>query len=396
MRDFRKMVVGILVCCLSAATFTMPAMAAKKAETRTPISSVSLHVHSDVRAEYDIEAASVSFSTDSSLYTIGAYTWDMKNKEYWELGDEPKVKVEIHARSGYYFYKTTGSSKFQIDGATYGSVKRENDDETLVLTLKLNPVSGTLDATENAEWIGYPIGKGTWDAVPYAGAYELKLYRDGEVIQGIPKVNATTYDFFPFMTQPGTYQFRVRAIPKNTEEEKYVVSGDWVYSEEMTVSHDETYGSENHERREQLTPENLGWEKDSEGWWYRNTDGTYPTNTWQNIDGAWYLFGYDGYILTGWQLKDGHYYFLDSNGKMQTGWLMDNRNWYYLGNDGIMQTGWITVDGKRYYMDPNGSMHKEWLLDNGKWYYLSTEDGSMVKDTYIGGDYLNSEGVLVR
>ena len=56
--------------------------------------------------------------------------------------------------------------------------------------------------------------------------------------------------------------------------------------------------------------------KNSEGWWYRNTDGTYPANTWQMINGAWYLFGYDGYILTGWQLKDGRYYYLDSNGAM--------------------------------------------------------------------------------
>ncbi len=142
-------------------------------------------------------------TTDSNLYTIGAYTWVSGNKEYWEPGDVPKVQIEIHARSGCYFEKTTGAGKFQISGATYGSVKRQNNNETLLLTVKL---------TTGLRHAGYyefrgvgrlSAGKGTWEEVPYAGAYELKLYRDGQMIQGVAKVNATTYDFYPFMTQAG-------------------------------------------------------------------------------------------------------------------------------------------------------------------------------------------------
>ena len=397
MKGFKRMAAGLLALCLSSSLFMGQALAAvKKQETRTPITSVSIRVRSNVQADYDVEASSVNITTDSGQYTIGAYTWDSGKKDYLELGEVPKITVEIHAVSGYYFYKTTGSGKFQIDGAEYSKVKRINDDETLLLTLKLNPVSGELDITDNADWVGYPLGKASWDPVEYAGAYELKLYRNGEQVQGVPKVNATTYDFYPFMTQPGDYYFKVRAIPKNSDEEKYIVSGDWVSSEEISVDSDETYGSDRSERNtDKLDPSQIGWQKNAEGWWYRNPDGSYPANTWKDIDGKRYLFGYDGYIMTGWQRKDGNYYYLDSNGAMQIGWLQDNRKWYYLGGDGVMQTGWITVDGKRYYMDPDGSMHKEWLLDNGTWYYFSPEDGTMVRDAYVGGYYLNQDGIWI-
>lgn len=397
MSGFKRMAAGILVFCLSSSLFMGESLAAvKKPETRTPISSVSIRVRSNVRADYDVEAASVDITTDSGQYTIGAYTWDAGNKDSWDPGEVPKITVEIHAVSGYYFYKTTGAGKFQIDGAEYSKVKRVNDDETLLLTLKLNPVSGELDITENAEWVGYPLGKASWEPVEFAGAYELKLYRNGEAVQGVPKVNATTYDFYPFMTQAGDYYFKVRAIPKNSDEEKYIVSGDWVSSEETSIDADETYGSDRSDRRnDKLDPSKIGWQKNSEGWWYRNADGSYPANTWKDIDGKRYLFGYDGYILTGWQRKDGNYYYLDSNGAMQIGWLQDNRKWYYLGGDGVMQTGWITVGGNRYYMDPDGSMHKEWLLDNGAWYYFKPEDGTMLRDAYVEGYYVNPDGVWV-
>lgn len=126
------------------------------------ITSVSIRVRSDVQADYELNEATVYAATDSNLYTTGAYKWVTKNKEYWEPGDEPKVQIEIHARSGYYFNRVTGPSKFQIDGATYASVKRTNNDETLLLTVKLTPASGTLEIPESVEWMGVSSGKATW------------------------------------------------------------------------------------------------------------------------------------------------------------------------------------------------------------------------------------------
>lgn len=396
---WKKAAAALGIWAVLTAVFPAVSIAAVKTETRTPITSVSLKVRSDVQADYELNEATVYATTDSSLYTIGAYKWAAKNnKDYWEPGDEPKVQIEIHARSGYYFNRTTGPSKFQIDGATYKSVKRTNNDETLLLTVLLTPASGTLEIPDTAEWMGYPPGKATWAQVPYAGAYELKLYRNGQMVQGIPKVIATNYDFYPLMTTAGTYQFRVRAIPKDTEETAYITSSDWVYSDELDIDADEVCTLSGGavggpDKADALTPSQLGWIKDDEGWWYRNTDGTYPIGTWKNIDGRWYLFDFSGYMLTGWQQKDGNYYFLDMNGIMQTGWLQDSRKWYYLGNDGIMYKGWLTAGDGMYFFDQDGSMHTGWLLDGGNWYYMSPENGRMVKNAYIEGRYLDGSGI---
>ena len=36
------------------------------------------------------------------------------------------------------------------------------------------------------------------------------------------------------------------------------------------------------------------WKQDNSGWWYQNDDGSYPINTWKEIDGKQYYFGNDG------------------------------------------------------------------------------------------------------
>ena len=32
------------------------------------------------------------------------------------------------------------------------------------------------------------------------------------------------------------------------------------------------------------------WKQDASGWWYQNDDGSYPTNTWKEINGKQYYF----------------------------------------------------------------------------------------------------------
>lgn len=107
MYGWKKAAAALGIWAVLTAVFPAVSIAAVKTETRTPITSVSLKVRSDVQADYELNEATVYATTDSSLYTIGAYKWAAKNnKDYWEPGDEPKVQIEIHARSGYYFNRT--------------------------------------------------------------------------------------------------------------------------------------------------------------------------------------------------------------------------------------------------------------------------------------------------
>lgn len=54
------------------------------------------------------------------------------------------------------------------------------------------------------------------------------------------------------------------------------------------------------------------WKQDNVGWWYQNDDGSYPANSWQEIDGKQYYFGNDGYMLHDTTTPDGYY--VDANG----------------------------------------------------------------------------------
>lgn len=55
-----------------------------------------------------------------------------------------------------------------------------------------------------------------------------------------------------------------------------------------------------------------GWQLDTDGYWWQNNDGTYPTNSWQWLDGngdgvaECYYFGADGYMLANTTTPDGY------------------------------------------------------------------------------------------
>lgn len=46
------------------------------------------------------------------------------------------------------------------------------------------------------------------------------------------------------------------------------------------------------QRKERAT---AGWVQDGAGWWYQESDGTYPTTAWRKIDEKWYYFDSRGY-----------------------------------------------------------------------------------------------------
>lgn len=402
MKRMKRAAIWMLAAMFVAGnSFSGMAAKSKEPETRTPILSVALNVTSII--ESGDESPYIDVTANTGQYSLGNIDWGSVPTDGYKVGAEPSVKIYLHARSGYYFDKSVSKKTVVVNGAELSNVKKDDDDETLIVTVKLKKVSGTLDDPELAEWVGYPIGKATWDKVTNAKAYELKLYRDGSLVYSVEKCVGITFDFFPYMTYSGTYQFRVRAVPVNSEEEKYLTPGDWVYSDEMDINQDETanarYNDGTTTKNTASSPADIGWTEQQEGWKYRLGDGSFIQNTWQVIDGKWYYFGYDGLMLTGWQQIGGNTYYLSPNGDMQAGWLQYERDWYFLNPaSGARQTGWCLSNGKWYYMNPSaeGRMYTGWLLLEGKWYYLDPNDaGAMAVNRNVGGYHLNQDGVLV-
>lgn len=82
-----------------------------------------------------------------------------------------------------------------------------------------------------------------------------------------------------------------------------------------------------------------GWKQNDIGWWYRQVDGTYPSDSWKNINKKWYYFNDNGYMV-------------------EDSWVEN----YYLGSDGAMLVNTITPDG--HYVLENGERIEESLPAN--------------------------------
>lgn len=142
------------------------------------------------------------------------------------------------------------------------------------------------------------------------------------------------------------------------------------------------------------------WLKDNTGWWYRNTDGTYPRNQWQYIDRNWYHFDQNGYMQTGWLQLGNTWYYLKPSGAMAIGWEKVGGDWYYLNSSGAMQTGWLQLGNTWYYLKSSGAMASNEWVDGGVYYvdangiYIpgkTQTTGSWQKDN-TGWWYRNADG----
>ena len=123
-----------------------------------------------------------------------------------------------------------------------------------------------------------------------------------------------------------------------------------------------------------------GWQKNDKGYWYVRSDGSYPKEQFEQIDGTWYYFDGSGYMLADkWKKRpDGTWYYFDKSGEMATGWKKIAEKWYYFKEDGAMVTGWVKYKDTWYYLDgKEGNMVSNIFVKSEKgWYYLK-EDGSL-------------------
>lgn len=188
----------------------------------------------------------------------------------------------------------------------------------------------------------------------------------------------------------------------------------------------------------------VGWYKDSHGWYYYYTQTDYYTDGLYEIGGNYYFFDEEGYMCTGWIVQDGYTYYANLNGVIQRGWrqiggdyyyfdyYMQVDKWiddtYYVGEDGKLASNKIAYkDGSYYYVgsdgkidctvgwkrttpyyegdyidvtyvvDSTGALADGWMKISGKWYYF--QYGEMMADTVceIDGDgyYFAPSGVMV-
>lgn len=342
---------------------------------------------------------------ENNRYEISSVAWS-KNVKRAEIGETYTLKVTLEAQDDYVFRGSYSSSKVTVKGGTFVSARRGRTNDELVVNLKTKPVEGTLNVPENVEWksTNYrnsKFGYASWDSVSGA-AYDVQLYRNDKVVHKVSGLTRLTYNFYPYMTKEGDYNFRVRAVPADSSVKAYAEKSDWEYSDYLYVTEDEVSDGSGREQDVNsdgtpnvTNPNQVGWIQSNGKWFFRYPDGTYLRDCWGKIGEIWYLFDANGEMLTGWQYRNGHYYYMNQSGAMVTGWLLDGNIWYYLNADGAMLTGWITVNNQTYYLNESGAMVTGWKEIGGQFYYFHS-DGHKAVNEVISGFYVDANGIWKR
>jgi hypothetical protein len=298
----------------------------------------------DYRGLLEVEAS----TKDNAHYSAGPV---MNAEEYYEMDDENPYEgetdvyvVELSTDSGYQF-RFTSSDKKKISvsgmGAEFLKANQEDNGHTLRIFARLQNVDAYVGEIEDALWNGC---HGEWTESEHAVGYRLRL-ADTKGRYHYVETSGTSYDFSPLMLQEGTYSYSVRAVSKDDKSGEWVEAGGHTVTAETAEQNRELYKVQkvNHQIDEALdhTPDNnrveylnVGWQTADDGRrWYRNQDGTYPQDSWEQIDGSWYYFSSDGYAL-------------------QDAYVESKGDTYYVGTDGIMLTGGTAPDGRN--ADENG------------------------------------------
>ena len=150
------------------------------------------------------------------------------------------------------------------------------------------------------------------------------------------------------------------------------------------------------EAREYSRNHTTSWINNGNGWWYQESDGTYPANTWKNINETWYHFDASGYMQTGWLNLDGTWYYLNDDGSMAKDTWIDGT--YYVDASGAwVVEGWQQNSYGWWYQRANGTYPaSEWETINGTWYYFDANGYMLADKATPDGYYVDANGAWIN
>lgn len=319
------------------------------AEERTPIKEIDLTIDSTIEPGTSHGTVTAS-SGNEQAYRVG-YVEILNDNDVWTGGIQPRAAITLYAKSGYYFY-TTSKSAFHFSGEDvyFVTAKRDSDRSELTVTVRLDKLENGDLSVSGLEW-DESSATALWDENFSAKYYQVRLYREGSSVTSTRTAHETYYDFAGDINRRGYYHFEVRAIGSGSEKGDWESSDSWFVSSYEADDFNYNYtpsgggpgvsSGTHHTSGSSGGPGATGssgsgsgghWCLDQYGWWYSNTDNTYPRNTWQVIDEKYYFFNESGY--------------------MRTGWIYWNNLWYYCGPDGALLANTRTPDG--YYVGGDG------------------------------------------
>lgn len=314
-----RMGIYLITAALTSLIFINPVFAKEK------INSVSVRFEAEDFDEENIPT--IEATTKGKHYSVNemerAYEY-FRNESTYDENSNVYV-VELTAEDGYYF-NITKSANIKLNGAGAEFIKasRQDNGQTLILTVRLTSVDAFVGDVNEAKWLD--TGKGNWTEAPGAYLYQVAIINSKGKVK-YAETAGTTYDFRPFMQKEGTYEFKVRPQSREGKKRDWVSAGYFTVTSELAAQNAATFevkcnsyfiGEEKTPANQIKEYVNTGWQTTENGQkWYRNTDGSYPQNVWWQEGEQWYYFDSDGYMTAnGFVEWDGETYYFDGNGHL--------------------------------------------------------------------------------
>lgn len=348
----RKLLIGIAAAFIGAGAGTafFGAGSAVTAFGAGTIGNLTITLENG-KAEGEITEPIIRITPSSCQLTEVSWSKEVGD---WKPGKIVYGYLTITANEGRVFEENYKSSKCSISGADFRSASAEEGNQSVLhVTIRYTPTI-QLGMTEEAGWSDSNKTRAVWKKVPYATMYELRLYQNDIWVKTL-EVTGTSVDISDYLESEGSYFYEVRAKGKNTQERKYLFTGEYVPSMDVVTI-----------EQEQLGETEGTWRNYQAGRQYQGEDGTVPASQWKMIQGKWYYFDENGYAVTGWfqDKESDHWYYMNQQGEMQTGWMEQEQKWYYFNSNGQMAVGWLQTDPNEwYYMNPDGSMAENTVID---------------------------------
>ena len=117
-------------------------------------------------------------------------------------------------------------------------------------------------------------------------------------------------------------------------------------------------------------------------WWYKEADGTYPKDSWKQIDGEWYHFDESGYIDIGWR----NYPRTEMKKVLGSMMEVDIDQWYYMDDSGKMLKNQNYIGG---YTDESGLLHFDHVSADASAYerYVGKNNAGIPKPLSENAEY---------
>ena len=233
MRKNRKRIAVLSMAAVMALGMSVTALA--KDDTK--------EVKGRLEIRFDGEEPKAGDTMDIPGYTVSHYPEGVRHEvtdEYFDneedefqRGTEPVICLEFESEDDYDFDGFT-KSDVKVSGmhTELKKVKKEDDDTTLIVYIEMRKISGDLEEPDETEWSGYTA---TWGQVEDADKYEVKLYRNDNLVTTVTTPN-DYYEFYSYMTKTGDYSFKVRAIHSGDNEKSEWVESDEIYLAKEDVS----------------------------------------------------------------------------------------------------------------------------------------------------------------